>query len=426
LLEADMTTIRPTIDYDYLVQDDKVHGDIYTSQDVFEDEMEKIFHRWWVFVGHASEIPEPGDYVLRWIGRQSVIMCRDEDGQVRLLMNRCRHRANAVCQHEKGNANYFRCWYHGWTYSNTGDLIGVPYPTGYDDAFRKEDYGLTPAPRMGNYRGFIYGSLSPTGVSFDEYLGNAKAMIDVFCDLSPMGEIEVRAGVNKGSFKGNWKFVGMDGYHVNFTHASVMDIRRRRTGVSFDISSDSSGNVTRDMGGGHVRLDYWQGRKDNADQYLSPYMSTAWGREYVESLEQKLGKERARELLVVGSPHMGMWPNLQLIDTQIRLMRPIAADLTEVYMFPTLLKGVPPEVNAKRLRAHESFFGPAGNGSPDDYEMFERNQVGLSCQVDPWLLLSRGRHRERREPDGTLVGNYSDEVSQRGQLRQWKHVMTLP
>ena len=93
-----MRTARTEIDYEALVKDDRVHGRVYTDPDIFADEMDKIFSRGWVYVGHASEIPNPGDFQVRQIGKQSVIMVRDDDDQVRLLMNRCTHRANAVCQ----------------------------------------------------------------------------------------------------------------------------------------------------------------------------------------------------------------------------------------------------------------------------------------------------------------------------------------
>jgi Rieske [2Fe-2S] domain len=91
-------TTNGSVDYDTLVRDDRVHSCVYTDQQIFADEMERVFHRGWIFVGHASEIPEPGDYRLAWVGRYPIIMVRGADGEVRLLSNRCRHRANTVCQ----------------------------------------------------------------------------------------------------------------------------------------------------------------------------------------------------------------------------------------------------------------------------------------------------------------------------------------
>ena len=88
--------------YDELVRDDRIHASLYTDPAIFADEMERIFHRGWVFVGHASEIPGPGDFVTRTIGKQPAIMVRTTDGDVTVLMNRCMHRGTMVCAAEKG------------------------------------------------------------------------------------------------------------------------------------------------------------------------------------------------------------------------------------------------------------------------------------------------------------------------------------
>src|SRR6266851_9417374 len=222
-----MGIVRTIISYNELVEDDRVHGRVYTDPAIFEEEMDKIFARSWVYVGHASEIPRPGDFRVTYIGSQSVIMVRGDDGHVQLLMNRCAHRANAVCQVERGNARMFRCAYHGWTYRNNGDLASVTYQDRYDASFRKEDRGLRKAPRMGMYRGFVFGSLSPVGITLDDHLGQrVKEQIDLFVDLSPAGELDVTAGVHKYGYRANWKFQvenSMDGYHGNFVHQSFFE-----------------------------------------------------------------------------------------------------------------------------------------------------------------------------------------------------------
>ncbi len=425
------TTSRPSIDYEALVKDDRVHGRVYLDPDIFEDEFERIFHRGWVYVGHASEIPEPGDYRLTSIGRQSVIMSRGEDGQIHLLMNRCTHRANAVCNMDRGNATFFRCQYHGWTFKNDGDLVGVTYDTGYDQSFRKEDFGLRKAPRMASYRGFVWGSLSPTGISIDEHLTDAaKRQLDLFCDLSPMGEIDARAGVHKYGYNANWKFQmenSIDGYHVNFTHQSFFAVTEKRMGRRLNMFTGDSVSVTRDLGNGHAMLDnrpYNRAMRESGEAPPNPMMATPWGQEYLKSLVQAHGMERTQELLTAGGTHMNIFPNLVVLGVQIRMIRPVAVDRTEVFLYPALLKGVPDELNAMRLRGHETFYGPGGGGATDDLEMFVRNQTGLSAQVDPWLVLTRGQHREHRDADGTLTGQITDEVPQRAQWRRWKQEMT--
>src|SRR5581483_4288923 len=177
---------------DDYVREDRVHGRVYTDPDIFDLEMERIFGRSWVYVAHESEISAPGDYKATWIGQQPVIVTRDaDDGRIHVLSNRCRHRAATVCQDEQGTAHYFRCAYHGWTYNNRGDLIGVPYRHGYGEGFSYAEFGLVRVPRVASYRGFLFASLSSEGQDFGEWLGNARHYLDKFLDLSPVGEIEV-------------------------------------------------------------------------------------------------------------------------------------------------------------------------------------------------------------------------------------------
>jgi phenylpropionate dioxygenase-like ring-hydroxylating dioxygenase large terminal subunit len=411
------------VNYDALVREDRVHSRVYTDARVFEDEMERIFHRGWVFVGHASEIPKPGDYRLAWVGRYPIIMVRDDDGEVKLLSNRCRHRANTVCQIERGNTRFFRCDYHGWMYRNNGDLASVSYPDGYDRSFRKEDFGLIPIPRIESYRGFVFASIAPSGMSLKDYLGKAAEQIDLFVDLSPEGEIDARGGIHKYNYRGNWKLQienSMDGYHPNFVHKNFFSLLKRK-GMKNPTAhfGGRSIAVTRDFGHGHVMLDY---RECNRN---APILSVTPGaKEYKDTMVARYGVERATEIINSGGTHLLVFPNLVMIGVQLRVVRPISADETEVYLYPTLLKGVAPEVNQFRLRGHEVFFGPAGFGAPDDLEMFERLQLGLKNELDPWLILSRGLERERREADGTRVGHVTDEVTQRGIFREWKRVMT--
>lgn len=418
------------INYEDLVREDSVDSRIYTDEAIFADEMERIFHRWWGYVGHESEVPEVGDYRRTFIGLQPMIMARGKEGEINLLVNRCRHRGNTVCQEPRGNASFFRCQYHGWTYANDGTLIGVPLPGGYPEDFSKDTLGLTRVPHVESYRGFVFAKLSDGGISFDRYLGPVKAMIDMFCDLSPAGEIEVRVGSQRVAFDGNWKMLGMDGYHPPFVHRSVNEALGRteryqglKSGEFGNTTRDGSGNLAHDMGRGHVRINSWPSRKANVDRYVGPYMETDWGRSYLRDLEKRHGKERAHELIAFQNPHTGIWPNLQLIDIHIRHVRPLSAARTEVEMSPAMLKGVPPEVNAQRLRQHEFGYGPASFVSSDDYEIFERNQHGMQGTVNPQIILSRGLGRQYRDDAGDLVAMHSDEVTQRGQLSQWKQVM---
>jgi len=429
------TLIASSRDYGALVQEDRVHSSIFTDEQIFQDEMERIFHRTWLFALHESEIPNFGDFKLIQLGRYPVIATRDEDGEVRLLINRCRHRGAQVCEASRGNAKRFQCWYHGWTYDTKGDLVGVTGQEAYGDEFKPEENALTRVPRIGNYRGFVFASLAREGMSFDEYLGPTKPLIDMIVDSSPTGELEVRPGVvNKTMYRGNWKQIGMDGYHPHYVHMSVFKIFSKRestTGSAVgalqleDPFDDSSQSRTRGFPNGHACLDFREQRRPHAAKAIEELERSEEGRQYVADMIAAYGRERAEELIAWhGDPHLGMFPNLQLIHDHIRVVVPISPDKTEVLMYPVFLKGVAPGINAKRLRAHEAFYGPAAAGSPDDAEIFERTQRGLLGDADPWILLSRGTGREQVDADGSVAACISDEITQRAQMQEWKRLMT--
>jgi phenylpropionate dioxygenase-like ring-hydroxylating dioxygenase large terminal subunit len=283
-------------------------------------------------------------------------------------------------------------------------------------------------PRMASYRGFIFGSLSSTGITLDEHLGlPAKEQIDLFVDLSPEGEILVRAGANKFDYAANWKFQlenAMDGYHPNFSHETFLDMLQEQIGVRPDVFNGNSAGEARDLGNGHVMLDYRRYNREFASRMRSILPTTPGDDEYRARMAARYGAERAGEILNAGGTHALIFPNLILIGVQIRVPRPLAVDHTEVAIYPTTLKGVSADFNTARLRGHEAFFGPAGLGQPDDVEMFARMQDGIQADLEPWSFIARGMHRERRDRDGTVVGQMTDEVTLRGIWSHYLHVMS--
>jgi phenylpropionate dioxygenase-like ring-hydroxylating dioxygenase large terminal subunit len=409
------------------LRDDSVHASLYLDPQVFE--LERIFHRGWVYVAHESEVPGPGSLRLSWIGRRSVIVARGEDGTVRVMMNRCAHRAATVCQQERGTTATFRCAYHGWSFHTDGTLAAVPYADAYGEDFRREAWGLSPAPRVASYRGFVFASLSAEGPSLDDHLGApVREQLDYFCDLSPQGEVVARSGTNKYGYDGNWKLQlenSIDGYHPNFAHQAFFDAFGTRMGVPLDIFRGNSIGRNRDLGNGHSMLDFraYNRASSALRARIDKMRETPWGAGYWEGLRQRLGADRALDVLTVGGTHLSVFPNLVVLQNQIRTIRPVAVDRTEVLLNPVLLAGAPEELNTRRLRVHEMFYGPGGGGVPDDIEMFRRVQIGLDSSIDPWIRFWRGRHREERDVDGRVFGQMTDEVAQRAMWREWARRM---
>jgi phenylpropionate dioxygenase-like ring-hydroxylating dioxygenase large terminal subunit len=411
--------------YDELVCDDRVHSRIYTDPEIFEEELDRVFHRGWVYVGHEGEVPEPGDFRSTLVGRQPVILVRGDDGTVRVLMNRCTHRGTVVCPHERGNAARFTCVYHAWSFRNTGELAAVPYDERYDETFDRSQLGLRPAPRVGTYRGFVFASLAQRGQPFDDYLvPGVRRQLDLATDISPSLRLSLAAGVHKYAFDGNWKLQAennVDAYHFNFVHRSFWQVVQGRRGT---FANGTSAARVRSLGNGHVDWDYRPLRRDLGDRALDDDPALPpWQRDYVRSLVELHGPERTAELLGAGQAHVFVFPNLALIQHQIRVMFPTRVDHTDLTVAPTLLVGAPDEVNAQRIRAHESFYGPAGGGATDDFEVFARQALGLRAEVDPWLLLARGRGREEVDADGHVTGQVTDELGSRAILQHWRSVM---
>jgi len=144
---------------------------------------------------------------------------------------------------------------------------------------------------------------------------------------------------------------------------------------------------------------------------------------YMDSLIRRYGQERTAEILAASNVNLGVFPNLLIIGIQFRMTIPKSATRTDVHLLPTTLKGVPDEINVARLRAHESFYGSAGGGAPDDVEMFNRCTDGLRVKGAEWLELSRGIEREHVDADGGRIGHITDETPQRAFYRKWKAMM---
>jgi phenylpropionate dioxygenase-like ring-hydroxylating dioxygenase large terminal subunit len=408
--------------YDELVQDDRIHASLYTDPAIFADEMARIFHRGWVFVGHASEIPRPGDFVTRPIGTQPALMVRGQDGEIAVFLNRCMHRGTMVCAAERGSARTFTCPYHGWTYDLSGALLGVPYPGGYDAAFDKSTRGLARAPRLASYRGFVFASLSPTGITLEEHLGRATALIDRSCDLSPKGEIALTAGWVKHRCASNWKMLpenDSDGYHLGFVHKALFrTVRSQYETVVGDERTIKA--VVRDWGGGHIEIDWSPGYQGAFEWFGGA--SPALVKDYVARMEQRHGTARAQQLIFEGPAHALIFPNLFLGETNVAIVQPVSVDECVHWHTPIFWQGVP-EFTSRLLRQSEAGMGPASFLMPEDLAIAARNQAGLAARSVEWLELRRGLNRETMDAEGRVVSHVTDETINRALWRHYRAVM---
>jgi phenylpropionate dioxygenase-like ring-hydroxylating dioxygenase large terminal subunit len=405
--------------YDRLIQRDKVHGTLYTDAGIFAEELRKIWFRTWVFVGHESEVAAPNDYVRKKLATQDVIMARDADGQVHLLLNRCAHRGNQVCDDAKGNSGTFRCPYHGWTFRNTGELIGFPFFKGYGE--RKLDLNMAHVPRVESYGGFVFGSFATDGPSLIEHLGAAAGEIDRLTRLSPEGRVELNAGWLQHHTEANWKLLAeneTDGYHPQFVHGSIFGVTGSTIGPLY---ADSSTAITRDLGSGHSENDLRPEFRKHAEPMR--WFGTTESRvpNYVAAMRGKYGAD-AEQILVEGAPHVMIFPNLFIAEIQAFNIQPVAVNECVQYSTAVQLVGAP-ELNRRMVSQCVGSVGPAGMLLADDTEMYERNQQGLESLVPEWLDVRRGLNRERIDENGFTVGSATDETGMRGFWSHYKHLM---
>ena len=414
-----------------LVEPGRVHRRVYADPDVFELEMERIFGRAWLFVGHTSQVPNPGDFFTTELARQPVVLTRHRDGAVYVLFNRCTHRGAKVVNERCGHAARMTCLYHGWSYDTDGALVGVPMPEGCAADFRKEAFGLARVPRTGEYRGFVFASLAPRGPSFEDHIGPIKSNIDDLVDRAPDGTLAFDLGMHRYVFNGNWKLQVenvLDSYHVPFGHASTVN----KDGVQFARREGDKAGAKVVEADQAKTAQSWKGRRSyivgNGHGWTSntalddgKRSSPAFD-DYKRVLVEKVGAARAQHILTPRLHNTLIYPNVSImgLNIHVRVIKPLAVDRTEINVYPVRLVGAPDAMNFGNLRLLNVTHSAASFVQTDDIEAFVRAQKGLRCLAPEWVDISRGLGAE--EPDHELNatrGSAMHEMVVRAQYKAW-------
>ena len=412
-------------DFGELVQPHRVHRRIYTDPAIFEMEMTRVFAASWCYVGHESEIPEPGDYRTTTMGLRPVLMTRGRDGEVNVLLNRCAHRGTVIAGEASGCAKRFVCPYHGWTYAPDGQLVAIPFPADHP----VEDYSTLSLGRLeaSSYRGFVFATLNADPEPLECWLGEAADAFDTIIDRHPGGEIAVMGSPQLLEFAGNWKLSwdnAADGLHATFAHHSYNTLGEMvDTETVLARDPGSTPMVSMALRNGHMVVDQRPGIPQG------PW-ATMRDVPFREPLESKLADAGAGELLDLATGSMlnlSLFPNLIFVGNQLLVVEPVAVDRTRLQLWLTSAPGAPPEVDLLRLRVDEDF---VNFGTPDDLDMFERVQRGLSIPEMEWIDMSRGLPDDAGDgdagTDATICGPITSEAPQRRYLAHYAEMMTDP
>jgi 3-phenylpropionate/trans-cinnamate dioxygenase subunit alpha len=395
---------------------------IFIEPEIYRQELERIFARCWLYLCHASQIPQKGDFLTAYMGEDPVLVVRGSDGQVRAFLNVCRHRGNRVCRADDGNAASFTCPYHGWTYGNDGRLVGVPY---HKEAYRGEldrhRWGLVPVTQIDQYKGLYFATFDPGTPSLCEYLGEMAWYLDSFFDRRE-GGIEIVGGVHKWIIPCNWKFPAEnfagDGYHVHWSHLSAV---QTGSGGDFRVKPDNQGRAL-SLGNGHSIMTVGP---DMVADPPDPEVLAYEGR-ILPEMRQRLGPR-----LDLGKPIAGtVFPNFSLLrptSRTIRVWHPRGPENTEVWAWVFVDKAAPPEVKKALRLAGARVFGPGGTFEQDDMDNWQGCTQTARGTVARRLDLSyeMGLGRERFDPDfGAIASDYRySESNHRRFYRHWARLM---
>lgn len=415
---------------------------IYSDEELFALERERVFSRSWQYLAHESEIPDPGDYVVRRILADSFIVARDERGLVRVVLNMCRHRGMQVCRADAGNASHFRCPYHAWIYRNDGRLVGVPFHQeayGGEAVLSRASISLVSPPRVGIYRGLVFAALDPSVADLEEWLGDFRPFLDLYVNQSEAG-IEVR-GPQRWIINANWKigaenFAG-DSYHTPHTHASVVDI---------GLFHEPKGTKRKE---GAL---YWAG-PGGGTTYKLPTADFDANLAYIGYPVEMAEKMRARfgpqQMAIVGEAGFmvsaaTLFPNLSLVHNwpkvhegggavpfiSLRLWSPLGATATEVWSWFAVDRLAPESYKADSYRAYLMCFGTSGMFEQDDVENWTsitsvaRGSLAATVSLESTMGLSADGSGPLREPvpgwpgPGEAFTGYG-EYNQRHLLERW-------
>lgn len=414
----------PSGPLDDLVKSDRVATPMYEDPALFDAEMEKIFGKCWVWVGHESEVPDKGSFKLSWVGTQPVIISRDRKQQLHVLVNRCRHRAATVCEIKKGKTSSFQCPYHGWGYALNGDLRAIPYTEGYNVDFDKKNYGLK-ALRVETFEGMIFATYDWDAEPLEDFLGNAKPWIKLFMKQGAGFGVKV-LGEHQFKVPMNWKIQlenTTDAYHFPIVHKSFMQSLDGEATETFSFMDDDDGYVE-DLGNGHSVMVMMPENNDLDIDDGTPIPERF--AELAEDLRKDYDEDQVRRIVrAVGGCgfNLNLFPNAACSLSFFRILRPVSVAETEIRHIALGMDGGPEVANQMRMRLHEHFQGPMGFGSPDDAEVWERVQRGSAGAADVDVMVNRGVGLEKTSENGLPVGDVSAETGMRAAYQMWKKVM---
>lgn len=422
-----------------LIKSDRVHRSVYTDPALFDLEMQRIFGRSWIYLGHASQLSETGSFITTRIGREPILVVRQADGTIRAFFNRCAHKGMQICADDVSDrANVLRCGYHGWTYHLDGRVRTLPAKAGYEGTCLTQDPAQMRLHEIGSvavHRDFVFGRLSSNGPDLESWLGPMRSSLDNLVDRAPEGRVEIAGGVLRYLHRANWKFFlenTLDALHPMVVHqsaatlAKTLDRERMEAGTAsaFELQMlvpfGAPYSFYDEMG--QRGAPFGHGDLGNRTSLHSDYQLPG---DYWQRLSQARGETEARRILDTNRNNSVLYPSVMFKApiALLRVVKPIAVDLTMIETWHFRLCGAPEELLQRTVRYSTVVNSSAGPVGPDDHAAYRRLQAGLKSAANEWVLLARYPGAQPADAEGAATAPGTGDLVYRNQFAAWAAYM---
>jgi len=360
---------------------------IYTDQEIFEQEQNKVFKHTWLFVCHESELPKAGSFRTTLAGGKPIIIVRGKDGLIRSFYNICRHRSSPVVRSDSGNAKEFQCFYHLWTYNLEGACTGVTKPDGYKAVnLDKNKLGLIPI-RADVIAGLVFVCLSGETEPLAEYLGEIIKPI-----MEPLSSQKLEVfHFHRADVQTNWKLWqdnNSERYH------SMLHVINRKT-LPW-VKGKTSPMKLRLSNNGHSG--YWSDGDAEVDYAAGGYSTVSKG------VLPGLKENEMRVINLFPDTMVNIRSNVIRIDRMV----PLSVGVTRVEWWGLGLKAISETARSERLKHHNMFWGPTGRNLGEDVIAVEEQWAAMKSEVVRYSILAREENL-----------NPTDDANLRAYYKEW-------
>jgi phenylpropionate dioxygenase-like ring-hydroxylating dioxygenase large terminal subunit len=394
---------------------------IYGDARVHELELERIFARCWLFVGHESQVPKPGDFITTYMGEDPVILARDHTGRIGVFLNNCAHKGRTVCELDRGNQTVFVCPYHGWSFRLNGELAAVPYfKEAYFGELDRAKFGLKRCAQVDTYRGLVFATWDPSAPSLVSYLGDMAWYLDIALDRSASGT-ELIGPPQRFTVKANWK-AGAENFVSDFQHAQTITHASALKAMGGGGEARPDSGVQANAGPGHGLFMSIESRQQRAPATKGFMAANA------PEAKARLGEIRGDGQIdpIAGTIFPNLSFNLVPGFPNLRVWKPKGPHEMEVWTWGIVDAGVSDAVKAQMLRGFQFMFGVSGMVEQDDGDQWQEVCASANGYIgrNEWNYIGMGLGHEFQEDamPGQL-GLLISESNARAFYRRWRDVI---